>query len=301
MSLVATLICNPDNPALDSTIVDGARAVLPQAQPAHWLFDGVAVDIPFGAQDNLQGDRHAIEQRLRELRGDLPIDIVVQPVGFRRKKLFLADMDSTMIGQECIDELADLVGMKAHVAAITERAMRGEIEFEPALRERVALLKDLPASVVDEVLAKRITLTPGGRELVATMRAHGAYTCLVSGGFTLFTRAVAAKIGFQENRANELVVRDGKFTGEVKEPILGRAAKLATLVDLMESFDLDDIDSVAVGDGANDLAMIQAAGLGVAYHAKPAVAAAAAARIDHGDLTALLYAQGYRRDEFVEN
>ncbi|MGM4959477.1 phosphoserine phosphatase SerB [Bradyrhizobium barranii] len=300
MSLVATLICNPDNPALDSTIVDGARAVLPQAQPAHWLFDGVAVDIPFGAQDNLQGDRHAIEQRLRELRGDLPIDIVVQPVGFRRKKLFLADMDSTMIGQECIDELADLVGMKAHVAAITERAMRGEIEFEPALRERVALLKDLPAGVVDEVLAKRITLTPGGRELVATMRAHGAYTCLVSGGFTLFTRAVAAKIGFQENRANELVVRDGKFTGEVKEPILGRAAKLATLVDLMESFDLDDIDSVVVGDGANDLAMIQAAGLGVAYHAKPAVAAAAAARIDHGDLTALLYAQGYRRDEFVE-
>jgi phosphoserine phosphatase len=300
MSLVATLICNPNNPALDSTIVDGARAVLPQAQPAHWLFDGVAADIPFGAQDNLEGDRHAIEERLREIRGDLPIDIVVQPVGFRRKKLFLADMDSTMIGQECIDELADLVGMKAHVAAITERAMRGEIEFEPALRERVALLKDLPASVVDEVLAKRITLTPGGRELVATMRAHGAYTCLVSGGFTLFTSAVAAKIGFQENRANELVVRDGKFTGEVKEPILGRAAKLATLVDLMESFDLDDVDSVVVGDGANDLAMIQAAGLGVAYHAKPAVAAAAAARIDHGDLTALLYAQGYRREEFAE-
>ncbi|TCU72587.1 phosphoserine phosphatase [Bradyrhizobium sp. R2.2-H] len=300
MSLVATLICNPDNPALDSTIVDGARAVLPQAAPAHWLFDGVAVDIPFGTDSNLGGDRHAIEQRLRELRGDLPIDIVVQPVGFRRKKLFLADMDSTMIGQECIDELADFVGVKAHVAGITERAMRGEIEFEPALRERVALLKDLPANVVDEVLAKRITLTPGGRTLVATMRANGAYTCLVSGGFTLFTRAVAAEIGFQENRANELVVRDGKFTGEVKEPILGRAAKLATLVDLMESFDLDDIDSVVVGDGANDLAMIQAAGLGVAYHAKPAVAAAAAARIDHGDLTALLYAQGYRRDEFVE-
>ena len=300
MSLVATLICNPDNPALDSTIVDGARAVLPQASPAHWLFDGVAVDIPFGADSHLEGDRRAIEQRLRELRGDLPIDIVVQPVGFRRKKLFLADMDSTMIGQECIDELADFVGVKAHVAGITERAMRGEIEFEPALRERVALLKDLPASAVDEVLAQRITLTPGGRELVATMRANGAYTCLVSGGFTLFTRAVAARIGFQENRANELVVRDGRFTGEVKEPILGRAAKLATLVDLMESFGLDEIDSVVVGDGANDLAMIQAAGLGVAYHAKPAVAAAAAARIDHGDLTALLYAQGYRRDEFVE-
>jgi phosphoserine phosphatase len=300
MSLVATLICNPANPALDTTIVDGFRAVLPLAAPAHWLFDGVAADIPFGAESHTKDELHAIEQRLREIRGDLPIDIVVQPIGFRRKKLFLADMDSTMIGQECIDELADFAGLKAHVAAITERAMRGEIAFEPALRERVALLKDLPASVVDEVLAKRITLTPGGRELVATMRAHGAYTCLVSGGFTLFTRAVAAKIGFQENRANELIVSDGKFTGEVKEPILGRAAKLATLVDLVESFDLDDIDTLVVGDGANDLAMIQAAGLGVAYHAKPAVAAAAAARIDHCDLTALLYAQGYKREEFVE-
>src|SRR4029077_18006012 len=174
MSLVATLICNPANPALDSTIVDGARAVLPSAAPAHWLFDGVAVDIPFGAQDNLEGDRHAIEQRLREIRGALPIAVGGEPLGFRRKKLFLADMDSPMIGQECIDELADFVGVKAHVAGITERAMRGEIEFEPALRERVALLKDLPVGVVDEVLAKRITLTPGGRELVATTRAHGA-------------------------------------------------------------------------------------------------------------------------------
>src|SRR6186713_1738929 len=300
MSLVATLICNPNNPALDSTIVDGARAVLPQAQPAHWLFDGVAVDIPFGAQDNLEGDRHAIEQRLRELRGDLPIDIVVQPVGFRRKKLFLADMDSTMIGQECIDELADFAGLKAHVAAITERAMRGEIEFEPALRERVALLKDLPVSVVDEVLAKRITPTPGSRELVMTMRANGAYTCLISGGFTLFTEAVAAMIGFQENRANQLGIENGKFTGEVLEPILGRAAKLATLIELRESFDLDEIDTLVTGDGANDLGMIQAAGLGVAYHAKPTVAAAAAARIDYGDLTALLYAQGYRREEFAD-
>jgi phosphoserine phosphatase len=196
--------------------------------------------------------------------------------------------------------LADFAGLKAHVAAITERAMRGEIEFEPALRERVALLKDMPVNVVDEVLAKRITPTPGGRELVMTMRAHGAYTCLISGGFTLFANAVAAKLGFQENRANELIVHDGKFTGEVREPILGRATKLATLIDLTESFDLDDIDTLAVGDGANDLGMIQHAGLGVAYRAKPAVAATAAARIDHGDLTALLYAQGYGREEFVE-
>jgi phosphoserine phosphatase len=295
MSLVATLICNPANPALDSTIIDGARAVLPSPGRAQWLFDEVAADIPFTGSDDIG----AIVTRLREARGDLPIDIVVQPQALRRKKLFLADMDSTMIGQECIDELADFAGLKAHVAAITERAMRGEIEFEPALRERVALLKGMPVSVVDEVLAKRITPTPGGRELVATMRAHGAYTCLISGGFTLFTNAVAATIGFQENRANTLLVRDGQFTGEVAEPILGRAAKLATLNELRESFDFDEIDTLVVGDGANDLGMIAQAGLGVAYHAKPAVAAAAAARIDHGDLTALLYAQGYKREEFV--
>ena len=296
MSLVATLICNPANPALDSTIVDGALAVLPSPGSARWLFNEVAVDIPFTGSEDVRG----IENRLREACGDLPIDIVVQPEATRRKKLFLADMDSTMIGQECIDELADFAGLKAQVAAITERAMRGEIEFEPALRERVALLKDMPVGVVDEVLAKRITPTPGGRELVMTMRAHGAYTCLISGGFTLFTKTVAARIGFQENRANELMVRDGKFTGEVKEPVLGRATKLATLIELLESFDLDDIDTLVVGDGANDLGMIQHAGLGVAYHAKPTVAAAAAARVDYGDLTALLYAQGYRREEFVE-
>ena len=185
------------------------------------------------------------------------------------------------------------------VAAITERAMRGEIAFEPALRERVALLKGLPVSVVDEVLKERIRLTPGGRELVGTMRANDAYTCLVSGGFTLFSSKVAAMIGFQENRANELLAEDGKLTGTVAEPILGREAKLATLIELRESFDIDNIDTLAVGDGANDLGMVQAAGLGVAYHAKPAVAAAAHARIDHGDLTALLYAQGYARSEFV--
>jgi phosphoserine phosphatase len=295
MSLVATLICNPANPALDATIVDGALAVLPSPGSAEWLFNEVAVDIPFDGSEDIT----AIASRLRQARGDLPIDIVVQPRAARRKKLFLADMDSTMIGQECIDELADFAGLKAHVAKITERAMRGEIEFEPALRERVALLRDMPVSVVDEVLRQRIRPTPGGRELVMTMRAHSAYTCLISGGFTLFTSAVAGLIGFQENRANELMVENGKLTGEVREPILGRAAKLATLIELTESFDLDDIDTLVAGDGANDLSMIQHAGLGVAYHAKPAVAAAASARIDHGDLTALLYAQGYRREEFV--
>src|SRR5476649_490098 len=233
MSLVATLISNPADPALDSTVIDGARAVLPSHGRALWLFDEVAADIPFTGSDDIP----AIVARLRQARGDLPIDIVVQPQALRRKKLFLADMDSTMIGQECIDELADFAGLKAHVAAITERAMRGEIEFETALRERVALLKGLPVGVVDDVLDKRITPTPGGRELVATMRAHGAWTCLISGGFTLFTNAVAAWIGFQENRANTLLIQDGKLTGEVAEPILGRAAKLATLTELREAFE----------------------------------------------------------------
>ena len=259
MSLVATLICNPANPALDSTIVDGARAVLPSPGPAQWLFDEVAADIPFDGQVGSPDEIKAIETRLRQARGDLPIDIVVQPIATRRKKLFLADMDSTMIGQECIDELADFAGLKAHVAGITERAMRGEIEFEPALRERVALLKDLPVGVIDEVLQKRITATPGGRALVMTMRKHGAYTCLISGGFTLFTDKVAAMIGFQENRANQLIIANGRLTGEVAEPIVGRAAKLATLIELTESFDLDDIDTMVTGDGANDLGMIEAA------------------------------------------
>jgi phosphoserine phosphatase len=295
MSLVATLICNPVNPALDSTVVKGARSILRNAGPAHWLCDEVAVDIPFESSEPIP----AIVQRLHAALGSLPTDVVVQPQLDRRKKLFLADMDSTMIGQECIDELADFAGLRAQVAAITERAMRGEMQFEAALRERVALLKGLPVTVVDEVLAKRITPTPGGRELVMTMRANGAYTCLISGGFTLFTKAVAAMIGFQENRGNTLLVEDGKLSGKAAEPIVGRETKLATLIELREAFDLDNLDTLAVGDGANDLGMIQQAGLGVAYYAKPAVALAAAARIDHGDLTALLYAQGYRRDEFV--
>ncbi|MGL4556007.1 MAG: phosphoserine phosphatase SerB, partial [Afipia sp.] len=226
MPLVATLICNPAEPELDSTAIDAARSALPSPEHGDWLFEGVAADIRFSSTDDIR----TISDRLRKAMSDIRVDVVVQPQIDRRKKLLLADMDSTMIGQECIDELADFAGLKAHVAAITERAMRGEIEFEPALRERVALLKGLPITVVDEVLKSRITLTPGAVELVRTMRAHGAYTCLVSGGFTLFTQRVAEMIGFQENRANQLLVEDGKLTGQVAEPILGREAKLATLV-----------------------------------------------------------------------
>jgi phosphoserine phosphatase len=298
MTHVATLI-SPPGVVLDEAAVATARGSLPRAEMPQWLDRGSAVDILFTPESG--NDNRATADRIRRLLDGRPIDIVVQPVAHRRKRLLLADMDSTMIGQECIDELADVVGKKAHVAAITERAMRGEIEFAPALIERVALLKGLPASIIDTVIAERIVLTAGARTLVATMRANGAHSCLVSGGFTLFTTKIAAMIGFDEARANTLVVdTNGRLTGEVAAPILGRDAKLSTLVQLRHQFGLAKADTLVAGDGANDLAMIADAGLGVAYHAKPAVAAAAAARIDHGDLTALLYAQGYAREAFVE-
>lgn len=306
MTHVATLIAGPAL-RLDSALVARALSALPGGE-ARVLADGVAVDIafapgpledpnvaPLGEAVLLCDYRDAIRAEI----GDAPVDVVVQPSAGRRKRLFLADMDSTMIGQECIDELADFVGLKPQVAAITERAMRGELPFEPALRERVALLAGLSEAIVPEIIAERITLMPGGRELVRTMRANGAYTCLVSGGFTLFTGPLSATIGFHEHRSNTLLVEDGKLVGRVAEPILGRAAKYATLVELRERLGLADHDTMAVGDGANDLAMLGEAGLGVAYHAKPAVAEAAAARIDHADLTALLYMQGYADEEIV--
>jgi phosphoserine phosphatase len=221
-------------------------------------------------------------------------------VAGRRKRLLITDMDSTIIGQECIDELADFAGLKDKVAAITARAMAGEIEFAPALRERVALLAGLPAETIEAVIAERITLNPGAKALVWTMRANGAHTILVSGGFTAFAEKIAAKAGFNESRANELLIAGGKLTGKVREPILGRSAKLATLEDAIIRLEIPALETMAVGDGANDLAMIRRAGLGVAYHAKPKVAEAAAARIDRTDLTALLYAQGYKRNQFIE-
>lgn len=292
MTHVATLI-GPN--ALDT--LRRARAVLPRAgEPTPLGPD--AADIPFTPDDG--ADQRAVADALRAA---LPAacDVVVQPAAQRRKKLFLADMDSTMIQQECIDELADYVGLKAHVAAITERAMRGDIAFEPALRERLALLEGLSVSVIEEVLRDRIKLTPGARTLIATMRVNGARTCMVSGGFTHFTDRVAAMIGFDENRANSLTVVDGhKLAGRVAEPIFGRDGKRAALIELRTELGLAKADTMAIGDGANDLDMILEAGLGIAFHAKPKVAAEAPARIDHGDLTALLYVQGYRREEFVQ-
>jgi phosphoserine phosphatase len=227
------------------------------------------------------------------------VDIVVQPAADRRKQILIADMDSTMIDQECIDELADEVGLKEHVAAITARSMNGEIAFEPALRERVALLRGLDAAVVDRIVRNRLTLASGGKELVATMRANGAWTALVSGGFTAFTQRIGAMLGFDENRANVLIERSGKLAGEVAEPILGREAKAAALVEIAARLGLSPADAIAVGDGANDLDMLALAGAGVALHAKPAVAERARIRIDHGDLTALLFLQGYAQSEFV--
>jgi phosphoserine phosphatase len=297
MTHVATLIAAP-NTGLTDELMARARAALPRATDIQWLAADVAADIGF--IPNEDADLRALNDHLRAALGGAPIDLAIQPLADRRKKLLVADMDSTMIGQECIDELADLVGLKDHVSKITERAMRGEIAFEPALRERVALLKGLPVSVIAEVIENRITPTPGGRTLIGTMRAHGAHTVLVSGGFSLFTREIAAKIGFDENHANTLLVENDTLTGLVEEPILGREAKLDTLLELARYLKLPLAQTMAVGDGANDLAMIGRAGLGVAFHAKPAVAAAADVRIDHGDLTALLYVQGYRRDEFVE-
>lgn len=294
MALVATLVANPSNPVLIPALGEKAAAAV-SASGLYWLADGIACDIAL--KDGT--DASVAERQLRDAVAGLPIDVIVQDADTRRKQFLIADMDSTMIGQECIDELAAEVGLKDKVSEITARAMNGEIAFEPALRERVALLKGLPISVVDEVITRRITLTPGGPELIATMKAKGYYTALVSGGFTVFTAKIAAKLGFDENRANILLETGGLLTGEVAEPILGKQAKVDALVEIAKRLGIQPEDTIAVGDGANDLGMLGIAGSGVALHAKPTVAAQAKIRIDHGDLTALLYLQGYRKTDFV--
>jgi phosphoserine phosphatase len=298
MTHVATLVSPQDRPVLDDASIARATALLPNARAPAWLAPQTAADIDFEPVQAIEP--RDVAERIRTALPDLPIDIFIQPLAHRRKKLLLADMDSTMIRQECIDELADFVGLKQQVSAITERAMRGEIEFEPALRERVALLRGLQHNIVDRIFDERIVLTSGGRALVQTMRANGAHTVLVSGGFTVFAERIAAAIGFQEARANVLMIDGECFAGTVNEPILGRQAKLATLIELRSRLGLHRAETLAIGDGANDLAMLEEAGLGVAYHAKPALAAAARARVDHCDLTALLYAQGYRHGDFTE-
>lgn len=297
MSNVLVLIGDAARDTVSAAVAGMAHAALTgagaTAAAPHWLRDGVACDIAFediGAM--------AAREAVRTMLAGAEIDVNVVAAGGRRKRLLVADMESTIIENEMLDELAEFLGLRAHIAAITARAMNGEIGFEGALRERVALLKDLPAARLAEA-AQSIRYMPGGAELVATMRAHGASCALVSGGFTVFTALVRDKLGFDEDRANRLLVADGRLSGAVAEPILGREAKLAALHELATRHRLALDQTMAVGDGANDLPMLQAAGLGVAFRAKPAVAAASKVEVRHGDLTALLYLQGYRFGDFA--
>lgn len=288
----ATLLTNPVSRGLDPALVENLRNAWGGGD-ALWLAPDEAAEFDLPVQpDNLWDVWEDLQQQ--------GVDLVIQPTANRRKKMLLADMDSTMIQQECIDELADEAGVGAHVADITARAMNGELDFEAALIERVGLLRDLPETVIGQVLASRITYMPGGMALVKTMKAQGAYAALVSGGFTAFTAQVAEALGFDENRANTLLVADGKLTGDVARPILGKAAKVTALEEITARLGITEADVLAVGDGANDLGMLGRAGAGVALHAKPSVQAQCDIRINHGDLTALLYIQGYARAEFAQ-
>jgi len=288
---IATLLTSPTNPTLDAALVENLRNAWGGGD-AEWLAVNQAAEFPLASRPSNQWEIWADLQAMG-------VDLVVLPAEGRRKKMLLADMDSTMIQQECIDELADEAGVGDRVKEITAKAMNGELDFEGALIERVGLLKGLPETVIAKVLAERITLMPGGETLLATMKANGAYGALVSGGFTAFTASVADRLGFDENRANTLMVADGVLTGEAGRPILGKAAKVRALEEITQRLGLDEADVMAVGDGANDLGMLKRAGAGVALHAKPSVAKECDIRINHGDLTALLYVQGYKKSEFI--
>jgi phosphoserine phosphatase len=291
---IATLIAADRLQAGDLNVARDALAGI-GAVPgeARWIDEGIAADISFQRADP-ENARSALEGLFAR------VDIIVQPAAGREKRLLVADMDSTMITIECIDELADYAGIKAEVAEVTERAMRGELDFEAALDARVALLKDLDASVIDRCYEERVRIMPGAKALVRTMRARGGRSVLVSGGFTVFADRVAQEIGFDRALSNSLEVGNGRLLGTVARPIVGAATKRETLIAEAAAFGVPMSATLAVGDGANDIPMIQAAALGVAYHAKPKTAAAAGARIDHGDLSAILYAQGLPRSEWAE-
>lgn len=286
---------------LDQTVVAAAFGALAPNTPrdARWLAPGEAWEATlFATADDAP---HALRGRIITALGAAPVDVNVMPTRgrSRRKRLLVADMESTIIAQECLDELADYAGVRPRIAAITERAMRGELDFEAALKERVGLLAGLDARVLQEIYDDRVTLMPGAATLIATLRANGTHCALVSGGFTFYTERIAARLGFDTQQANTLDVVAGKIAGTVAVPILGREAKLQALQRLARKLGIDEADALATGDGANDLAMIRAAGLGVAFRAKPIVAQEAQASVRHGDLTALLYLQGYRKSEFV--
>lgn len=299
MTLVLTLIGAPNGLALNESALEKLAQALEaaniQTTAPVWLSKDEAADFEI-----IGGNRDALISIASQAVAGSNVDFGVQPTAYRRKRLLIADMDSTIIQQECIDELADAMGLRETVSRITERAMRGEIDFEEALHSRAAMLVGLDTKVMETVYRERIMLTPGATTLVATMRGNGAITALVSGGFTFFTQRIRERTGFDTEQANELLMDDsGQLSGLVASPILGRAAKLEALKELAAERGLDLRETLAVGDGANDLAMIEAAGLGVSFHAKPAVAAKADVQVIHNDLTALLFLQGYRRDEFI--
>lgn len=288
---IATLLADPKAANLEAVTVTSLRNAWGGGE-VRWLAPGIAAEFPIEA---VPENRWQVWDDLQKLG----FDLVVQGAEGRKKKMLLADMDSTMIQQECIDELADVAGVGAQVSAITARAMNGELDFEGALTERLGLLRGLSESVIARVIAERITFMPGGHDLLRTMKANGAYCALVSGGFTAFTGYVAETLGFDENRANVLGIEDGKLTGVPVWPILGREAKVQAFLEISERLKLAHSEVMAVGDGANDLGMLQLAGAGVALHAKPSVAAQCDIRINHGDLSALLYIQGYAVGEFA--
>ncbi|MGK7867784.1 phosphoserine phosphatase SerB [Falsiroseomonas sp. E2-1-a20] len=294
MPHILTLIAAPGG--LDPALLARTRAALAGigATPGapDWLSEGEAVDLPFG-----DAPAELAAAAARTALGDAPVDAIAQPAEGRRKRLLVADMDSTIVTSETLDELAAYAGLKNEIATITRRSMNGELDFAQALHERVGMLRGLDVAALEGTWAQT-EMMPGAATLVATMRAHGAVCCLASGGFTFFTGRVADRLGFDHHVSNTLLIKDGKLTGKVAEPVFDRNAKLATLTRLATENALPMAATLAVGDGANDLDMIGAAGLGIAYHAKPVVAAAARARVDHNDLLALLFAQGYRRGEF---
>jgi phosphoserine phosphatase len=297
MNHILTLICNPRTADLGDDALNTAIAALKEmgaeTGEATWLAHGIACDIPFHGPD-LQAAEAAVRQHLQ----NAPVDIIAQQSGNRRKKLLIADMDATMVMGETLDELAEFAGCKDEVAAITSRAMNGKIRFIDALKQRIKRLEGLTLENLEKTMAG-VELTPGGKALVHTMKANGAVTMLISGGFTYFTDRVRDLIGFDEAKGNSFEISDGKLTGQVLEPIINRQAKLESLKSLAAEHGIAETDTMAVGDGANDLPMLMAAGIGVAYHAKPVVTKSAGVAVNHGDLTALLYLQGYRADEFV--
>ena len=296
MTYILTLIANPENPVLTAEIAAKTASAVGGTQKPQWLAPDIACDIIVGETQPF--DVHVVLAIAQQVLAGNAIDVAIQPCAHRRKRLLIADMDSTIIGQECIDELGAAFGLKSQIAEITTRAMNGEFPFEDSLIQRVALLRGLPKKALEEVFDSRITLNPGAKELVATMRANGAYCALISGGFTYFTQRITEMTGFDHHDANTLLFENGRLSGDVTRPILGRESKLTALRKIRGERELLKEDVIAVGDGANDLAMIAEAGLGVAYHAKPQLTKMADVTIKHGDLTALLYLQGYKAYEF---